>query len=168
MKKRSSNNYYISLLVAIASLVLIAVLIIIFKDDKKFDLNKVKEQFISYYVDEELQELEKDNLDYYFQIPSSEIDNGLLLSNFNPYNMDEEKTSHKLLLLLTDLSIEKVDEYYDSLDGIIYVYTNNDSLDESVTSLYKNAILKRGKSYVYLIIGEENNIMEQELLNLYK
>ena len=82
--------------------------------------------------------------------------------------MDEENTSHKLLLLLTDLSIEKVNEYYDSLDGIIYVYTNNDSLDESISSLYENAILKRGKSYVYLIIGEENNIMEQELLNLYK
>ncbi len=168
MKKKSNNNYYISLLVAIATLVLIAILIIIFKNDKKFDLNKVKEQFISYYADEGLQELEKDNLDYYFQIPSSEIDNSLLLSNFNPYNMDEEKTSHKLLLLLTDLSIEKVDEYYDSLDGIIYVYTNNDSLDESISSLYENAILKRGKSYVYLIIGEENNIMEEELLNLYK
>lgn len=168
MRKKSNNNYYISLLLAIALLLVIAVLIVIFKDDKKFDLDKVKEQFMSYYVDNGLQELDKDNFDYYFQIPSSEIENGILLSNFDPYNIDEEHNSSKLLLLITDLTIEKVDEYYDSLNGLLYVHSNNDKLDNYLTSLYKNAILKRGKSYVYLIIGEDNDIMEQELLRLYK
>ena len=161
------KNIYIFLAIILV-LVIIAIIIIAFKENKNFDLNEVKDQFISYYVDDNLVQVEKDNIDYYFSLPSSEMENVLLLSNFDPTNIEEEHGNLRLILLINDISIEKVDEYYDSLDGIKYVYSNNENINKEIASLYNNAILKRSTSYVYLILGEENKIMEDELKRLYK
>lgn len=168
MKKSTNNKCYYIIIIAIIVLVITAILIIAFKDDKNFDLDKVKEQFLSYYIDDDIHEIEKDNIDYYFAIPSGEIDSALLLSNFDPNDIDDENDSLRLIFLIPNIGIEKVDEYYDSLDGFVYAHINNNNLSKKEINLYKNAILKRGKSYVYLILGKDNKIMEQELLRLYK
>ena len=172
MKEIIKNNKSVLIVfIGILILVVMGIILIVRNDNKTFDLASVSSQFTGYYSDINLEELEKENIDYYFSIPTSEIENALLLSNFNPneYSVnDEEEITPCLLLLLSDLSKEELNEYYDSLNAFIISYTNSDSQNKELVSLYKNAILRRGYNYIYLIMGENNKILESELMRLYK
>ena len=163
------NKSILIVFVGILLLIIAAIILVINSNKKIFDLPSVSSKFISYYADIDLEELENENIDYYFSIPSSEITNGLLLSNFNPNEyIEDSEITPCLLLVLSDLSKEQIDDYYDSLNAFIISYTNSDSQKEELVSLYKNSILRKGKNYIYFIMGDNASIMEKELLYLYK
>ena len=169
MKEIIKNNKSIFIVfIGIILLVIVAIILIISSNKKTFDLSEVSKQFTKYYSDIHLEELEKENIDYYFSLPSSELDEALLLSNFNPNELDSEsEDSPCLLLVLNNLSKEDINEYYEALNAFVISYDNVEDNNELV-SLYKKSILMKGKNYIYFIMGNNNKVMEKELLRLYK
>lgn len=164
-----NNKSILIVFVGILLLIITAIILIINSNKKTFDLPSVSSKFVGYYSDISLEEMENENIDYYFSIPSSEITNGLLLSNFNPNEYNEEnEITPCLLLVLSDLSKEQINDYYDSLNAFITSYINSNSQKEELISLYKTSILRKGKNYIYFIMGDNASIMEKELLYLYK
>ena len=58
-----------------------------------------------------------------------------------------------------------MDNYYDSLLGFIDLNKDN-SEDKKIAKLFNKAILKKGKNYVYLVLGDNPKEMEKKLLEL--
>lgn len=171
MKEIIKNNKgFLIIFIGIILLIVMAIILISNKNHKTFYMSEISSQFTNYYSDDNLQELEKENIDSYFSLPSSEMTDAILLSNFDPNNLviEEESYSPKLLLVISNIDKDKVKEYYESLNAFVISYTSSDRVNEELISLYKNSILKDGSNYIYFIMGDDSKIMERELLSLYK
>jgi hypothetical protein len=68
-------------------------------------------------------------------------------------------------ILIIVIKSDDVNHYYDILDSFVYTYTNNVENYPKI-DLFKNAVVKKKKNIVYLILSNDNKNIE-EILNKY-
>ena len=174
MKKSNKiNKTKKILIILIPVLIIIAIIILITsnKNKKNYDLTEIEKTFTSYYQDINLESLSEEDITLYFTLPIKTDDHALLLSNFNPnIELTEEEEEPNLLLIITDLDKDMLNEYYDAIEGFVgsYIKIYDGTEDNKLVNLYNDAILTKGKDYFYLIMGTKNNELEEELNKLYK
>ena len=152
-------------------LILIITFLFVFKkfDKKSYDLNEVEERFLKYYSDINFESKSNDEMLEYFSIPITNANEALLVGNFNPnLEISEDIEDPNLLFIVTNLEENELNEYYDAMKAFVSSYTEKENDNEALVELYEKSILKKGNNYFYFIIGNNNTVIERELLELYK
>jgi flagellar basal body-associated protein FliL len=170
-EKKQNNKLLFILILVIIIISTVLYLVITNLNRKSYDIYEVEKEFCKYYSDIELESKTDEEIMHYFSIPINSSDKAILLSNFDPnIEIGEESKEPNLLLLFTDLDKNRLNEYYESLEGFIGSYTNKYDKDteNKLIELYSNSILKKGNNYFYLLIGTKNGEFEEELNRFYK
>jgi len=172
MEKKEKHKFNKRLFLIILFIVLILGLIVFIgisnsKIDK-YDLTKISQKIENHYKDENLEIVHEEDVISYFPIPTEYMSTSVLAANFNPnVEQDDYKNAH-LIFFVTELKKNDRDDVYEFLEGFAKSYSMKYVEDADLEEIMANAIVKKGKDYVYLILGSRNKEMEEDLLSLMK
>ena len=161
-----SNKKKITLIVSIAFLIIFIIgMIILINNNRKskFDLDKIEKEMLKEYKELDIRTFDQYDISMYFGFDFNEIPSSLFLSDFAENPEEPKPFSPKILIII--INTKDVDKYYDSLLGFIDLNKNNNE-DKKIAKLFNKAILKKGKNYVYLVLGDNPKEMEKKLLEL--
>lgn len=161
-----SKKKKIILIASIAFLLVFIVgMIILINNNRKvkFDLDKIEKEMLKEYKELDIRTFDQYDISMYFGLDFNEIPSSLFLSDFVENAEEPKPFSPKILIII--INTKEVDNYYDSLLGFIDLNKDN-SEDKKIAKLFNKAILKKGKNYVYLVLGDNPKEMEKKLLEL--
>ena len=172
-QKNKSNKIKRYMLIFIIVIIILSLSYIISKNfisknNKKYDVNIVEKRFLDYYSDLNFESFQSNDVALYFTISPPITSETVMIGNFNPNEeIKDELIDPNIILLISNITKDECNEYYDALSAFILSYKDGVNIDEKLSNLYKNAILKKGDNYIYLIIGTYSNTIEKELNELY-
>jgi len=152
-------------------------------DWRTYNIDEVENLFSSYYSEESFTMVDDsaDHLSDVGIIVESANDLArkvLIMKNFelgNPSMSDEDIAAgykYRYLLLETGLTAEEVETDYDAalinIENTRDYYMENEEGNETLKNLYADAIIGKGHDYVYVIIGDEAELMKREMEMLLK
>lgn len=148
--------------ILILSLIIIFLSIIIYVyygNNKKIDIDSLKERLLLEYDEVDL--LDRDDISMCFGIESDLIPSSFFISDFKTTTDNYLFEPNNLVIVIN--SKEK-DYYYGILRSFLDSNINNRDNTNNL-SLYTNAVLKKKKNLVYLILGSKNEKIEKIINN---
>lgn len=134
-------------------------------NDKSYDLEQIKEDFLVEYDNLNLEEMDKFDINYYFGIDVEAISDYLFLGD--NYYLSQEKELQQPKNLIGIIKTNQEQDYYYILESYIESSKNNTS-EKELLDLYDKAIIKKSKNYVYIILSDDPKQIEDKLLKYYK
>lgn len=131
----------------------------------KFDLDLVQKEFMKEFKEYDVREFDQYDISMYFGLDFNEIPSSLFISDFSEDPDEPKPFAPKVLIIV--INTQDAEDYYDSLLGFVDLNKNNLE-DKKLAKKYEKAILKKGKNYVYLLLGDNPKDMEKKLLELAK
>ena len=148
------------LIICMIFVLIIGLVFVFLKKDKTIDFEGLRTELLDEY--REIHEYDYFETSMQFGIDSSMLPDSLFLSD---YTFNESSTMYDPNILIIVIKSDNVNYYYDLLDSFIYTYTNNVENNPKL-DLFKNAIVKKKKNLVYLILSNDNKNIEN-ILNKY-
>lgn len=158
------NKKNIIILITVLIVIVIAVAIFVFSklSFKSYDIPAIEEQCIRYYTDRNIRTMDFIDMTSLFGTNIEETSDAVFLSNMN---VEEEINSESMMIIV--MNTEDSSYYYDLFKSHLDSYMMYNDNEELLT-LYENAILVKGKNYVYFIIDKEAEVIEKEINMHYK
>lgn len=161
VKRKLSKRAIVGILAILASILLIVLVVILFNKFKikTYDINDLKNKLVEGY--EELYLTDMDHVDVLelYGFEKSEVEDALYLKSFKMDDEGNDITEDVNYIII--MNTEDYQYYYEIFESHIdstKMYTE----DKKLLKLYdKNAILKRDKNYVYLIISKKSKEIEE-------
>lgn len=161
VKRKLSKRAIVGMLAILASILLIVLVVILFNKFKikTYDINDLKNKLVEGY--EELYLTDMDHVDVLelYGFEKSEVDDALYLKSFKMDDEGNDITEDINYIIV--MNTEDYQYYYEIFESHIdstKMYTE----DKKLLKLYdKNAILKKDKNYVYLIISKKSKEIEE-------
>ena len=172
MEKKEKHKFNKKIFLIIPFIILIIGLIVFIgissSKIKEYDITKISQKIESHYKDENLEIIKEEDVINYFPIPSEYFNSSILATNYNPnVDQDDYKNAH-LIFFVTKLNKKDRDDIYEFLEGFAKSYSMKYVKNADLEEMMANAIVKKGKDYVYLVLGSRNKEMEEDLLSLMK
>lgn len=161
VKRKLSKRAIVGILAFIASILLIVLVVILFNKFKikTYDINDLKNKLVEGY--EELSLTDMDHVDVLelYGFEKSEVEDALYLKSLKMDDEGNDITEDINYVIV--MNTENYQYYYEIFESHIdstKMYTE----DKKLLKLYdKNAILKKDKNYVYLIISKKSKEIEE-------
>ena len=153
------------IIIALIVLIFLFIVFMIINNSKKtkFDLKVLEEKMIKEYKEYDIRTFDQYDISMYFGFDYNDIPSSLFLSDFVEDPEEPKPFAPKILIII--INTQKVDDYYDNLLGFVDLNKNNLE-DKKMAKLYEKAIIKKGKNYVYLVLGDNPKDIEKKLLEL--
>ncbi|MBR3209966.1 MAG: hypothetical protein IKF82_06870 [Bacilli bacterium] len=146
------------LIILFISLVLGILFILIFINNRPYNIDSIKDKIINNYSEFGLRELDLYDVSMYFGIDLNDIPSSVFLTDF--VESDENIGPFLPKHLVIVINSNKIDEYYNILKG--YLDVNKSSFEDiKIINRFENAILKRNGNKLYLILGSNKKEIER-------
>lgn len=145
------------LILAIIVLVVCICTLFIFRKNKSIDFKKLEEELSARYDD--LRVFDQYDISMYFGIDSDVLSSSLFMSDYNESGEDSLFDPDHLIIVIDSKDSQN---YYDILSGFINSNINNRDINSKL-NLYTEAIFKKKKNLVYLILGSNKEQVEKVL-----
>ena len=161
VKRKLSKRAIVGILAILVSILLIAIVVILLNKFKikTYDINDLRNKLVDGY--EELYLTDMDHVDILnlYGFEKSEVEDALYLTSLK---LDEEGNDiTEELNYIIIMNTEDYQYYYEIFESHIDS-TKRYTEDKKTLKLYdKNAILKKDKNYVYLIISKKSKDIEE-------
>lgn len=161
VKRKLSKRAIVGILAILVSILLIAIVVILLNKFKikTYDINDLRNKLVDGY--EELYLTDMDHVDILslYGFEKSEVEDALYLKSLK---LDEEGNDiTEELNYIIIMNTEDYQYYYEIFESHIDS-TKRYTEDKKLLKLYdKNAILKKDKNYVYLIISKKSKDIEE-------
>lgn len=161
VKKKLAKKTVIGILIIFMSILLVVLAVILFNKFKikTYDINSLKDSLINGYEELNLTEMDQIDVLSEYGFEKSEVEDALYLKSLvlDDEGNDITKDFNYIIIMNT----EDYQNYYEIFESHIdstIMYTE----DKKLLKLYsKNAILKKDKNYVYLIISKQSKDIEE-------
>ena len=145
-------------------------------DWRTYDINEVQKLFSFYYGSEGFEgvEVPRDDLVHFGMMNEDPELKMIVMKNFEPMNEPKEREDGKNRYLLLEVGLDegKVKESFESLEANITsareYYAENEEGNEYKKALYDGAKYGKGHDFVYVLMGDEAELMEREMKMLLK
>lgn len=161
VKRKLSKRAIIGILAVIVSILLVAIVVILFNKFKikTYDVNKLKESLINGYEELYLSEMDHVDVLSLYGFEKNEVEDALYLKSLKLDDEGNDITENVNYIII--MNTDNYQYYYEIFESHIdstKMYTE----DKKLLKLYdKNAILKKDKNYVYLIISKKSKEIEE-------
>lgn len=165
MKLNKKMKISLTFILIIFIIILSTTLVLFNKSRVRFNIEESEKKLLSDYRYLDLYTLDEFDISLYFGLELKEIPSSLFLTDFELNKEEPAAFNPKVLVVIINSNTPS--EYYDFFKDYSNMNINN-SEDKKVVKFYKNAILKKGKNYMYFIAGKDKKDIEKTILNLKK
>ena len=179
--------------VAAIVIAILVILLVVKKEEKAFDLDFIKTEFLRFYGDDEentedatsvletsdgviIGEDEEEGNRFEEKndgiVNVNDGDEVLILKNFDSGDEVSEDVVEPMFILVVNSG--DLDKYYEEINNYLVSNTENlnelreEALGERLFRLVRGAILKKEKNYLYFIMADDAELVERELLSMKK
>ena len=158
--KKTHNKIIIISIIAIIIFGIIIFLLFPFSF-KRYDVDAIESQFLKYYSDKNLRVMDFVDMTALFGTNFDDTSDVIFMGNVT---IDQPYTEDTMLVVV--INDDNPIYYYDLLQSHIDSYLMY-SDDDILNKLYKNAILVKGKKFVYFIVSNDAKVIEKEINSFY-